>query len=302
MDWTLGLTLAEWLDHEGFRVLTRGFGSQLGRAPRWDVFGQGPQVLAGLRGHAAHVLTSRDPSYARFQESSLQIISTHPLANPRKPGDRIVYLAYPVPEEYFEEDTMKAVFDVTRRFRLEHRPRVVFAGDYTDGAGLSTLFQAVRTVLRGQGELILLNGREYRDQLAPVIKTLGLEEVAIFLPRLTDREESGIFHSADVYVDPSHDSEWFPVGALRAMASRLPIVAWETPLMTSLSNRGALMVSPGRDDAWAPAISEALGNEPLRERMMERTRTAMADHRLAIVGNTFLQLASQWGVPIPTKV
>ncbi len=301
-DWILGFTLAEWLYQQGYPVSAKGYGARFARTRLWGGSGSGPEVLAGLRGRSRYVLTSGDPSQHRFQSSIEQIVTTHPLVQVDQLVIPASHLAYPVPEEFFETDSMAAVFQVTREFRLEHRPRVVFGGNYGDGAGLSILFQVARTLLRGQGELILLNGYPHRDQLAPVVKSLGLEEVVIFLPRLGHREESAIFHSADLYVDPTHRPDSFPVGALRAMASNLPVVTWETPLMTALANRGALMVAPNRDDAWAPAIREALDNEPLRERMIERTLSAMAAHRVPVVGQAFLQIASQWRIHLPPKV
>lgn len=300
-DWEMGFSLAGWLQDAGYAVATRGFGAALPRASRWIPWHQEPKILVGRPGKARYVLTSRDPGLESFTGPVEQIITTNPTVTFDHTVIPTVYLPYPVADEYFETDTMAAIFEMTRTLRLEHRPRVVFGGDYGDGAGLSVLFAAARAVLKGRGELILLNGLLYRDHLAPVVKTLGLEEVAIFLPRLSAREESAIFHSADLYVDPSNKPEWFPAASLRAMAAGLPIVAWETPLITALSNRGALVVAPRRDDAWAPAMQEALENGPLRERMMQRTRDAMDLHRMRVVGNRFLQMASQWHTPIPTK-
>lgn len=301
-DWELGFSLAGWLQHAGHEVSSRGFGSALPKAPVWMPWNQAQKILLGYRGEARYVLTSRDPRLLSVKSAVAQIITTNPAATLDATEISTAYLPYPIADEYFEMNTMAAVFEMTRRFRLEHRPRVVFGGDYHDGAGLSVLFSAARTVLHGQGELVLLNGLAYRDRLAPVVKTLGLEEVAIFLPPLSAREESAIFHSADLYVEPSSKPEWFPVAALRAMAARLPIVAWETSLMTALSNRGALMVAPDRDDAWASAMTEALENQPLRERMMERTTQGGIDsHRLSVVGKNFLQMASQWCGPGSTK-
>ena len=300
-DWDLGLSLAEWLLHEGDAVSARGFGAALPRASRWLPGHRDSPILVGPRGKARRVLTARDPALSSFSGPVEQIITTNPTVALDTAVIPATYLPYPVGDEYFETDTMAAIFEMTRIFRLEHRPRVVFVGDYGDGAGLSVLFAAARTVLRSQGELVLLNGLGFRDQLAPVVKTLGLEEVVIFLPRLSAREESAIFNSADLCVDPSTNPAWFPAAALRAMATRLPIVAWETPLMTALSDRGALLVDPQRDDAWAPAMKEAMENQPLRERMMERARTAMDLHRMRVVGNKFRQITSHWHTPSSTK-
>lgn len=298
-DWILGMSLAEWLRHEGYGVSAKGYGANLGRAPFWRGFRSGPAIVVGLRGEASYVLTSRNPLEHPPQGPVKQIMTTYPLVH-SKSDAKVVYLPYPVSEEYFERNTMAAVFQVTREFRLEHRPRVVFGGDYDDGAGISILFHMARSLLRSQGELILLNGHPRRAQWAPIIKRLGLEGVVIFLPRLHPREETAIFHSADVYVDPTTGSDSFPIGALRAMASGLPIVTWETPLMTALSNRGALMVSTGRDEAWVPAVREALENQSLRERMIMRSWNGITTHRLASVGEAFLQIASQWHNPIPS--
>ncbi|MGC8489299.1 MAG: hypothetical protein ACP5QO_13940, partial [Clostridia bacterium] len=52
-------------------------------------------------------------------------------------GDRLWELPYPVPDEFYDWSDMGPVFEVTRRHRLENRPRIVASGDWQRGQALT---------------------------------------------------------------------------------------------------------------------------------------------------------------------
>lgn len=286
----------------------------LGEAPQWSVDAREMRILAQAWSPEHEVRVAKGPGGWSFLNRHRSpggavrigwgdkavrgadwVVLNHLSApiGPRRGGDRIrwvvpwdfpvardlepLVLPYPIPPEYFAPGDGALVFEAARRFHLEERPRLVYGGRYDNGRRLTRLLALARQVLAGGGELILLDSAPFRPSLAPVVAHLGLAERVVFLPPLPDDLMAGIFHGADLFLMDDGEAD-LPIWAHFATAAGLPIVGEPSPVLEAMTGRSLLAVT--EEEAWANAVTEALDNGRLRERMIERaTEHAKACHR-----------------------
>jgi glycosyltransferase involved in cell wall biosynthesis len=193
--------------------------------------------------------------------------------------DAVTVLPLPLPPAIADpERRARAAFAVAREFRLENRPRIVYAGPM-DGPGMTrALHLAGHALPPGDGELVLVGGQAQRTALAPAVHNLRLSEVVVFLPPLDDDDYGGLIAGADVLIAPGLPAE-YPIELLWAAAVGLPMVALDHPLYRLASGDAALLVQPHRDDAWPAAVTEALNAGRRREKMMALGLRHAAPHQ-----------------------
>jgi glycosyltransferase involved in cell wall biosynthesis len=95
---------------------------------------------------------------------------------------------------------------------------------------------------------------------------LGLSDRVRFLGHVANR--TGLYHALDVLMMPS-EFEGTPMVLLEAMASGLPIIASAVDGIAEVCTHGedALLVSPGRGDAFASALGNLI-EDPRRGRRL----------------------------------
>lgn len=181
---------------------------------------------------------------------------------------QVVCQRYLLPDWAYDADGGRLVFATTESLRLESRPRIVYAGDLSDGRGITRAFHVAEHALRpGEGELVIPGGLSHRAQWAPIAHRLGLAEQVVFAPELSQQQYAGLLHGADVLIAPEAPRR-YPAEMLMGAAAGVPIVALDEPLHRLASADGALLVRRGRDDAWPAAVTDALVNGRRRERMI----------------------------------
>jgi glycosyltransferase involved in cell wall biosynthesis len=161
------------------------------------------------------------------------------------------------------------VFGLNQKLRLTERPRILYLGGYTDGSGVSTFLNAMRSVLGGAGEAVLINGAEHRHQLAPVVAHLRLSGQVVFAPPLGANELSALYQSADLLVYSERHAQWL-FGLLDVYANGLPVILADTPLSRNFVGYPTLLVDPEQPDIWPEAVREGLENGRLREKLIGR--------------------------------
>ncbi len=67
--------------------------------------------------------------------------------------------------------------------------------------------------------------------------------------------------------------EGFGFPPLEAMAAGVPVVATAVGAIPEVAGDGALLVPPGDIDALAAALADVLGDEAIRDALIERGRT-----------------------------
>ncbi len=247
------------------------------------------QSLAAVPRHGVAAVTRLPAGGIAFRGQAV-VVPTHHLQaelqeRVRGLSGRVVVLPFPAPDPLYDWDDTRTVLEVSERYHLEARPRVLAAADWERGQGLTQLLPLVRDVLHREGELVLLGALPHRARIAPLVAHLGLSENVVLLPPVSPREAAGLLHGADALVQAEDDG--FPHWLGWAAAAGLPAVAWDRPAAREASGQAALMVDPARADALPAAVAEALTNVRVRERQMARGREASAPARLSHV-------ASQW--------
>jgi glycosyltransferase involved in cell wall biosynthesis len=115
-------------------------------------------------------------------------------------------------------DAFRPASDAERRAARERfgidrqRPLALFVGRFVEKKGLATLLQAVD----GSFDVMLCGSGQLPANLAG--------SAAHVLSDIAHEEMPAVYHTADVFVMPSH-GEGFPVAMMEAMASGVPVVA-----------------------------------------------------------------------------
>ncbi len=178
------------------------------------------------------------------------------------------------------------IFGLNQKLRLTERPRVLYLGTYRDGAGLSMFLDAIRKVLGGQGEAVLIDGAAHREQLAPVVAHLHLGGQIVFAPPLSQEELAGLYQSADLLVYSEQQSERL-YGLLDVFANGLPVILADTLKARPMVGYPTLLVDPDQPEIWADALREGLENGRLREKLIGRGLDYTAPHLMPDVVNAW---------------
>lgn len=252
--------------------------AEMGTSWEWEssrrsVFGRGRSrwvVGPGVQGPRALTIlpAGADPrAENRPRSDKSPRLATESLGSALEGFDAI--LPRLVPDLCYPGSTGSDVFQVTRRFHLEDRPRIVYLGGYDNGAVMSRMFDLAKRLVRGAGEWILPDSADKRANLAPVLAHLRLAERVVFLPALAAEEMAGLLLGADVAVALDPDWTWPGLGSW-AMASGTPVVAQHSPLTEAVFGPSALFVYEDGLEIWEKALRLALTDEGVREELTRR--------------------------------
>ena len=169
----------------------------------------------------------------------------------------------------------------TTRFRpLPHIERVPGRLMTTASAdvplkGLVPLLEAVAKVrTERHAELVVIGKPRAESRVAETIERLGLEGAVSFVNGVSDERIVELYAEAEVAVVPSL-YEGFSLPAIEAMACGVPLVATTGGALPEVVGRDgdtALLVPPGDVGALATALSRALDDRALRDRIGEGGR------------------------------
>nr|WP_221269698.1 glycosyltransferase [Deinococcus budaensis] len=154
---------------------------------------------------------------------------------------------------------------------MAQRPTVLSAGRLSPEKGFDLLIEA-HARLRAQGhphELLILGEGDERPNLEALARRLGVEG-SVHLPGFVANPYPFMRQSA-VYALPSR-WEGFGLVLVEAMACGAPVVAADCPSGPAEileGGRHGVLVPPEDSAAFARALGEVLGDEPLRGRLRE---------------------------------
>jgi glycosyltransferase involved in cell wall biosynthesis len=122
----------------------------------------------------------------------------------------------------------------------------------------------------GNWALVIAGGKGwlYADTFATV-ERLGLSGDVVFLGYVPEADLPALFSLARLFVFPSL-YEGFGLPPLEAMACGTPVVCANTSSLPEVAGDAALLVDPLDADGLATAMQQALGDEGLRARLVER--------------------------------
>jgi glycosyltransferase involved in cell wall biosynthesis len=120
---------------------------------------------------------------------------------------------------------------------------------------LLRIFAAVRANLRDARLMRVGGGLTKRDR--GLAEQLGVSDAITTLPFLERRILAAAYRRADVLVLPS-DSEGFGLPIIEALASGVPVIASDLPVLREVGGNAVRYCAVGDVDAWSRAIVEVI--------------------------------------------
>jgi len=151
---------------------------------------------------------------------------------------------------------------------------VLFVGTIEPRKNLVTLLQAWPKLqiadCRLQIALVIAGGKGWLyEETFATVERLGLFSDVVFLGYVPEADLPALYSLARLFVFPSL-YEGFGLPPLEAMACGTPVVCAHTSSLPEVAGDAALLVDPLDADGLAAAMQQALGDEELRARLIER--------------------------------
>jgi len=132
-------------------------------------------------------------------------------------------------------------------------------------------------------------GEEWFDTLKWEINAAGLGENIDILGFKEGEEKIRILKSARCFVMPSHYESWGMV-AVEAMASGLPVVAYDLPIFREIFPRGMIRVELGDIKGFAEAVIDLVSSPEYRRKFVEESQVFVKKFDWTSVAEGELQL------------
>lgn len=216
------------------------------------------------------------PSLARAQR--VMVISESVAADVQHvfhlPSDRIDVVPPGVRAGFLPRDPLEARRRVAERFGLDpQRPYLLTVGTVEPRKNLLTLVNALTRVppsLRARCTLAVAGAPGWktsalRHAAAPLVR----EGTIRFLGFVSHDDLPWLYAGAALFLFPSL-YEGFGIPLVEAMASGIPVVASDIPIVREVAADAGLHVTPTDADAWAKAMTEILDDSARQARMRER--------------------------------
>lgn len=97
-----------------------------------------------------------------------------------------------------------------------------------------------------------------------------------------------MYQGASCFAFPSK-TEGFGLPVLEAMASRVPVVASDVPVVAEVAGDAALLVDPDAVAGWAAALRRVLSDERLAAELVERGETVSQTYTWAHSGERLVR-------------
>jgi glycosyltransferase involved in cell wall biosynthesis len=119
--------------------------------------------------------------------------------------------------------------------------------------------------------LVLVGSRDPRfdDDVAPTIDELGLRDRVRRIDAVPEELLSALYQAAACFAFPSK-VEGFGLPMLEAMASRLPVVASDVPVLSEIAGDAALLIQPDDVRGWAEGLRRVLTDELVASELVDR--------------------------------
>lgn len=175
-----------------------------------------------------------------------------------------------------EDDSLLGVRaeEVFKKYGVR-KPYIISAGNAFPYKNLDRLIEALKFLPK---ELALVNPSPrsvFRERLEEKAKEAGVSKRVILPGFVTDEELAILYRNAVAYVMPSL-SEGFGLPALEAMASKLPVIVSDIPVLREVCGDNVLYVDPNNPQDIADKVTKLMTNQKLRQKLiaegLERVR------------------------------
>ena len=159
-----------------------------------------------------------------------------------------------------------AVAAARDRYRLPER-FILTVGAHRPHKNHGILVRAL-TALPADVSLVIVGyfDSSFPDPLPGLIAELGLASRVLLVPEVADELLPAVYRAASVFAFPSL-AEGYGLPVLEAMASGVPVVASDIPVLSEIAGRAAVLVRPDDAAGWARAMAEILADPAVSGRL-----------------------------------
>jgi glycosyltransferase involved in cell wall biosynthesis len=170
------------------------------------------------------------------------------------PEDKVTVTYEAAEEEYARISNYEfQISNLLKKYQIK-QPFLIYVGNAYPHKNLDNLLEGFKLLLSHHPtippslRLVIVCSRDvFAKRLEEKIKSLGLSEKVILTGYISSSELPAIFKSAEAYVFPTL-SEGFGIPGLNAMASGLPVICSQIPVLEEIYGSSALYFDP-RDPA-----------------------------------------------------
>lgn len=165
-----------------------------------------------------------------------------------------------------EKLTGNKVSEVLSKYHI-NKPFIIYVGNAYPYKNLDRLLMALK-LLPSNISLVNPSARSvFYERLADKARAEGLSERVILPGFVPDEDLAVLYRAAQDYVFPTL-SEGFGIPALEAMASKLPVVCSDIPVLREVCGDNALYFDPLNVGDIAQKITQVLDDKKLRETLI----------------------------------
>lgn len=188
------------------------------------------------------------------------------------PPEKITVSPNPVPARFTRITERSLLDSVRRRYGLP--PEFILSvGKMEPRKNIDRLIEAFASVGRRFGVGLVVAGKrdpafaEYYDR----VMRRGAEQGVVFTGYVEDPDLPALYSMARIFAYPSLH-EGFGIPVLEAMACGTPVLTSDRSALPEVAGDAAILVDPTSVESIADGLERILGDEPLRERLVERGR------------------------------
>jgi glycosyltransferase involved in cell wall biosynthesis len=195
------------------------------------------------------------------------------------PSDKISVLYSGVDSRFSPEKTRGEEERVRRRYKLGHQPFILGVGALHPRKNYSRLISAFAQIAdvsrrldgRSINHNLVIVGKQgwLYDSIVADAARLGIRTRLIFPGFADDEDLPALYRTSELFVFPSL-YEGFGLPPLEAMACGTPVVTSNVSSLPEVVGDAGLTVDPTDVHALADAMSRALQDSQLRQRMIDR--------------------------------
>ncbi|MBU1017251.1 MAG: glycosyltransferase family 4 protein [Patescibacteria group bacterium] len=120
----------------------------------------------------------------------------------------------------------------------------------------------VKFLFAGEGEL--------REELIRMVKSYGLPEKTIFTGFISEEDKIKVLSSLDVFVFPTL-AEGFGIVLIEAMASGLPCIVSNLPVLQDVAGLAVLYFENGKEDSLKENLAKMISSKKMREEFASKS-------------------------------
>lgn len=229
-----------------------------------------PETAArGLRAYlekaVPHSIARADHVLADSESTKQDVIELF-----RTSAEKVSVLYSGVSSRFVPITDARTLQGVRARYGLGDRSYILSVGTIQPRKNYLRLLEAFKQIDRPDLDLVIAGGRGWLENLAyRQAQESGLGDRIRFLGFVDDSDLPALYSAAQLFVFPSL-YEGFGLPVLEAMACGIPVVTSNVSSLPEIAGDAALLVDPYDIEMLASAITEALEDQAVREKLVSR--------------------------------